>query len=166
MYLATDMDPKWIEEAKKHVGLAEVPGEKSSPVILGWLKRLKAWWSDDATPWCGTFSGACMDTAGIPLPKYWMRAKDWLNWGHVIYEPCYGCIAVFERPGGGHVGFVVGQTKDGYLMVLGGNQGDKVSIAPFDRSRVIGYRYPTADYPSDPLPILSRNGAKPSTDEA
>ena len=53
-----------------------------------------------------------------------------------LQAPTVGCVVVFEREGGGHVGLVVGADTKGRLLVLGGNQGDAVSIAPFDRSRV------------------------------
>jgi hypothetical protein len=49
---------------------------------------------------------------------------------------------VFNRDGGGHVGFVVGQQQNGDLMVLGGNQSDAINIRAFSRSRVTGYRWP------------------------
>jgi len=54
-----------------------------------------------------------------------------------------GCIVVFQREGGGHVGFVVGQDKYGRLLVLGGNQGNAVTIAAFSLDRVVGYRWPS-----------------------
>jgi hypothetical protein len=63
---------------------------------------------------------------------------------------------VFSRDGGGgHIGIVMGQDAKGRLMVLGGNQGNKVSIAPFDRARVLGFRWPTGvAVPTDTLPEL------------
>ncbi|MGH7471914.1 MAG: hypothetical protein ACRENP_28515 [Longimicrobiales bacterium] len=42
----------------------------------------------------------------------------------------------------GHVRFFV-ETKGNNIELLGGNQGDKVSIAPFKQSTVLGYRWPT-----------------------
>ena len=36
-------EPLWIIEAKKHIGLAEIPGPKHNATILNWLKDLKAW---------------------------------------------------------------------------------------------------------------------------
>ena len=96
-----------------------------------------------------------------------MRAKDWLNWGQKIIQPCVGCIVVFERDGGGHVGFVVGQDANNNLMVLGGNQGDAVKVSPFNLTRVIDYRWPI-EYPiptSFHLPTLTSDG-KLSKNEA
>lgn len=135
-------DPSWLIEARKYIGVAEIKGPKTSDFIGRWLKHLGAWWSDDETPWCGTFVAQCIEAAGLPIPKYWMRAKAWADWGTKLSNPELGCIVVFERKGGGHVGFVVGRTPNGNLLVLGGNQGDKVCIAPFDRTRLIGYYWP------------------------
>lgn len=136
------MNYPWIEEAKKHIGLKEIPGTKNSPVITGWLKVMGAWWNDDETPWCGVFTGYCMKVAKISYPKLYMRASEWANWGMRLDTPVDGCVVVFNRKGGGHVGFVMGQTKDGFLTVLGGNQGNAVTIAKFDRTRVVGYYWP------------------------
>lgn len=142
-------EPKWMTEARKHIDLAEIPGPKHHSEILRWLKKLQAWWSEDETPWCGTFVAHCMQEADLPIPTFWMRAKAWAEWGTRLSSPVPGCVVVFERKGGGHVGFVVGRTSSNLLMVLGGNQGNRVSIAPFESSRVIGYFWPA----SVPLPL-------------
>lgn len=162
----------WINEAKKHIGLKEIPGKAHNPTIIRWLNQLKAWWSEDETPWCGTFVAHCLKTTDHDLPKHWYRAKDWLKTGELLLKPAYGCIAVFERQGGGHVGFVVGKDKNGNLMILGGNQANSVTIMPFAPSRVIGYRWPSKNgMPSQPqamnnqLPLLASNG-KLSQNEA
>lgn len=156
----------WIAEAISCIGLSEVKGAKHSSKIVGWLKSLKAWWSDDETPWCGTFAAHCMTVAGVKPPKHWYRAKDWLNWGLVMKEPVCGCVVVFNRVGGGHVGFVVGKDKSGNIMVLGGNQGDAVNVKAFQPLRVAGYRWPTEIPVPRPgaLPVLAQ--AEVSTNEA
>lgn len=143
------MEPPWLVIARQSLGLAEIPGKDTAPAISRWLIELKAWWRDDETPWCGTFVAHCFREAGIELPQHWYRARAWLDWGSPLYstEPsldhaAIGCVAVFERKGGGHVGFVVGLDRRGNLMVLGGNQGNRVSIAAFPPERVLGYRWP------------------------
>lgn len=155
----------WVREAQKHIGLKEIVGKADNLTIKSWLSNLRAWWSDDETPWCGVFAAHCMKIAGHPIPKHWYRAKDWLNWGHSIHTPVYGCIAVFTRTGGGHVGFVVGKDSLGRIMVLGGNQGNAVSIAPFDPNRVAGYRLPVGYESNEPLPLMVTE-LKSSTNEA
>lgn len=135
-------EPVWLVLARQDIGLREVKGAQTAPKIARWLQQLGAWWRDDETPWCGTAVAAWMKACDIDPPKAWYRAKAWAEWGSKIANPVPGCVVVFEREGGGHVGLVVGQATDGRLMVLGGNQGDTVSIVPFERSRVIAYRWP------------------------
>jgi cell wall-associated NlpC family hydrolase len=50
-----------------------------------------------------------------------------------------GDVLVFSRDGGGHVGIYVGEDAKTY-RVLGGNQGDKVSIVPILKTRCVGIR--------------------------
>ena len=162
-------DQPWIVEARKHIGLSEISGPRHNSTILGWLDHLRAWWKDDETPWCGVFVAHCLKKAGygLSLPKFWMRARDWMRWGYSIPRPIEGCVVVFERQGGGHVGFVLGVDKYGNLMVLGGNQANRVSISPFSHERVLGYRWCIYQpIPTDKkLPVLMSNGAL-STNEA
>lgn len=165
---AVTNEPAWITEGRRHIGTQEVPGPATSPVIASWLHKLRAWWDSDEVPWCGVFVAACMDSAGLPLPKNWMRAKAWAEWGSRLASPVPGCVVIFERQGGGHVGFVLGVTPEGNLMVLGGNQGNRVSIAPFKRDRVLAYVWPLGIPVSSAcaLPLLSAAGLPLSTNEA
>lgn len=160
-------NPPWLDAARYYLGLAEIAGPGTHPTIRKWLTRLKAWWSDDETPWCGTFVSAAFLDVGITPVKHWYRAKAWLEWGTPLNDPVPGCVVVFERKGGGHVGFVVGEDLTGRLLVLGGNQGNRVSIAPFDRSRVLGYRWPPGHIYA-PFQRLERfaNSEKASRNEA
>ena len=143
---------KWIAEARKHIGLAEIPGKQHNKTIVNWLTTLKAWWMDDETPWCGVFVAYCLRTASRGLPKHWYRAREYENYGTKLKKPAYGCIAVLTRTGGGHVGFVVGEDKAGNILLLGGNQGNKVSIAAFPKSRITAYVWPSfvSGTPSSP----------------
>ena len=164
-------DLPWIVEARRYVGMTEIPGKQHNPTIQNWLRTLKAWWSDDETPWCGTFVAYCCRVAGRTVPKDWFRALAWAEAGERLTAPAYGCIAVFNRAGGGHVGFVVGRDRDGNLMILGGNQGNKVSIARFAKDRVVAYVWPSNGAQNQPaqdryrLPVLAGNGEF-STNEA
>jgi len=165
-------DPKWLAKARTYVGMSEVPGPKHSPVITRWLAKLKAPFKDDETAWCGSFVGGVLEEVGLGHVKDPWGARNWLKFGKPIAGPAVGCIVVFWRgkPSGwsGHVGFVVGKDKKGNLMVLGGNQGNKVSIAPFATNRVLGYRWPSiAPKPERyNLPILDSSGQPLSTNEA
>lgn len=164
-----DLPFPWIMEAKKHLGLKEIPGPKHNTTIQGWLSKLNAWWKDDETPWCGVFVAHCFRTASMQLPKDWMRAKEWANnWGTRLNTPAAGCVVVFERTGGGHVGFVIGQTANNEIVVLGGNQGNMVSLSKFPKERVFGYFWPrdfNLQNPPITLPVMTLSGSV-STNEA
>lgn len=159
-------DPAWVTEARAHIGLREIAGAPTAPVIAGWLQQLGAWWRDDETPWCGTFVAHCMRAAGHQPPKAWYRAKAWADWGQPV-APCRGAVVVFERQGGGHVGILVGKSPEGLLLVLGGNQGNAVNVMPFQLARAIAYRWPTdaTAIARNPLPVMFAGGPV-STNEA
>lgn len=156
----------WVEEALRHIGTREIPGAQHDPKILQWWKAIKRGGiKSDEVPWCAAFVGGCLEAVGIVSSRY-ESAKSYLSWGRDLVRPVYGCVVVFERAGGGHVGFVVGEDSTGRLMVLGGNQRDSVCIAPFDRQRVAGYRWPPAvTLPEEILPRLASAQAS-SQDEA
>lgn len=142
-------DQNWIIEAKKCVGIQEV---KDQLTIKGWAKTMGPKWysdqvdptkSDGFGPWCGLFVAHCMYVAKIALPDNYFRASSWLSWGQKLDKPVAGCVVTFTRNGGGHVGFVLGVTANGKLVVIGGNQGNKVCIEIFDPAKATGYRYPS-----------------------
>lgn len=155
----------WIAEARKHIGTKEIPGEKHEPKILQWWKAIKrSGIKSDEVPWCAAFVGGCLEAVGVVSSRF-ESAKSYMQWGMPLANPTYGCIVVFSRDGGGHVGFVVGRDAKDRLMVLGGNQGNMVSIAPFDRSRVTGYRWPeSVVLQMQPLPLIV-SGAASSRNE-
>lgn len=160
----TSNDIPWLAEARQHIGLREIPGAPTAPTIQRWLSTLGAWWTDDETPWCGVAVAAWMQSADIKPPPNWFRARAWLDFGMPLIDPVVGCVVVFGREGGGHVGLVTGVDQRGRLLVLGGNQGNAVSEAPFERERVLGYRWPPNQFDllarlPDVLPIRVATGA-------
>lgn len=164
-------DPRWLAYARTLIGVREIPGAKHSPVIMGWIAKLGAkvlgiTVKDDETAWCGTFCAHVMQQAGIHPPPIAVRAKAWAKWGRQLISPRPGCVLVFDRKGGGHVGLYVGESATDYY-VLGGNQGNAVSIAPLAKERLTegGMRWPHGE----PLPkpqIVRMSGGARSTNEA
>lgn len=136
-------EPKWLAVARKEIGTREIPGPTHNARILGWLNRLRAWWKDDETPWCGVFVAHCVQEAGLPIPTLYMRAKDWAKYGSNLRPDrlAPGAILVFDRAGGGHVGFYAGESSSHYY-VLGGNQGNAVNISKIAKSRLTASRWP------------------------
>ena len=141
------IDAPWYAMAKTYMGLREIVGPKHNKTILRWLKNLAAAWADDETPWCGTFVGACiMETMpDEPIPNNPFGARNWGKFGVPLKKPAMGAVLVFwrgKRSGwSGHVGFYAGEDATAY-HVLGGNQGNKVSIARVAKKRLLNIRWP------------------------
>ena len=135
----------WMTAARAKLGTREVAGPGNSAAIMGWAKRLGGGvlgmvYGADSIPWCGLFVAECMAEAGLKSPPIAVRAKAWATWGDAC-QPSRGAVLVFQRDGGGHVGFYVGENNTAY-RVLGGNQGDAVSEAWIAKDRCIAVRWP------------------------
>lgn len=141
----------WIKLARAYLGLKEVKGTQHNPTIIHMLdkmgsyqKEARAWWRSDEVAWCGLFVGFILGESERYVVKEWYRAKEWLSPQlTTLHKPAYGCLAILDRVGGGHVGFVVGRDAKGNIMILGGNQSDMVRIDAFAPSRITGYRWPS-----------------------
>lgn len=133
-------DLPWVAAARRHLGEREIKGMAHNPVIVGFWKAARlAGIKNDEVPWCAGFVGAMLESCNIRSARS-DSSRAYLKWGERIEAPEYGCVVVFRRPGGGHVGFCVGVDQIGRLLILGGNQHDRVGIDPFDRARALGFR--------------------------
>lgn len=157
-------EPAWLTEARKLIGVREIPGVNHHPLIVQmWRSIKRSGIKDDETPWCAAFVGHCLERVGIVSSRF-ESARSYMQWGQALHRPALGCVVVLARNGGGHVGFLTGVSMDGDLLILGGNQGNEVNIRKFPRARLLGYRWPTAvPVPSAPLVI---GDAARSTGEA
>lgn len=163
--------PPWLPPAWADLGQTEVSGGKSNPRIVAYYRDAgHTGISDDGVAWCAAFVGACLERSGVQSTRSLM-ARSYLSWGQKLDAPRCGAIAVLSRgaPPYGHVAFVVGWSES-EVYLLGGNQGDMVSVAAFDRSRVIGLRWIDRDDPQKRKPAaqseLTRNGASDRFDAA
>ena len=142
----------WFDIAKKYLGMKEINGSKHAPLIVKMWARIKlAGIKDDETPWCAAFVGSCLEEAGVQSTRS-AAALSYEKFGKSLGYPVPGAIAYKKRYNsagktiGGHVAFVAGQNEKGQIMLLGGNQNDQVCIAPFNKSVIMGYRWPNG-YP-------------------
>ncbi len=164
-------EPGWLVDARARLGTREAAGSANSPTILGWAKRLGTRvlgmiYNADSVPWCGVFVADCLQQDGIAPAAIAVRATSWSTWGLALRPErlAPGAILVFARPGGGHVGFYIGEDATAY-HVLGGNQGDAVTIARVAKARCIARRWP----PGRPVigkPVRLAARTPISTDEA
>lgn len=140
------MAEKWMELAWSQVGVHETAGKAATPEIVTFFREAgHPEVVSDETAWCAAFVGAMLERAGIHGTRS-LLARSYLTFGTEIDEPREGAIAVFSRgadPASGHVGFVVGATKD-TIALLSGNQKDSVCVMHMPRSQLLpgGLRWP------------------------
>ncbi|MGV3705444.1 MAG: TIGR02594 family protein [Arcticibacter sp.] len=143
-WLLKENAPKMLVEALKHYGELEHAGKGSNANILGWAKEVgvSGWYTDDDIPWCGLFVGVVAKRCGYAFSSAKvLAAREWANWGIQADTPKLWDVLVFVRPGGGHVGFYVGENDKAFL-VYGGNQSNAVGFAWIDKSRLLAARRP------------------------
>jgi len=145
-WLADEPGPRILKVALATYGTAEQPGPGNNPSIMAWAKATgqdRVYRNDD-TAWCGLTMAYWALEAGFPFegPNP-LGARNWLSWGNSVDRPALADALVFWRGSKtgwlGHVGMYVGEDMNAF-HVLGGNQGDRVSIKRIDRTRLLGAR--------------------------
>ena len=134
--------PKHFQIAESLLGLKEIPGPVNEPKIVAMYKKVDGTQHPDEVSWCAAFVGSCLIDAGIKSSGS-LAARSYTKWGEPVVKPQIGDVVVFTRGNAnswqGHVGFYAGE-KDGYIMVLGGNQGNQVSIRAYPKTRLLATR--------------------------
>lgn len=136
----------WMVLAVKELlnQVTEVPGPKNNPRVVWYHSFCTLRAKEDSVPWCAAFVNAMLIVAGfIGTGQAW--ARSFLSCGKKLRVPKLGCIVVLTRgmsKTNGHVGFYITTLKNGKILILGGNQDDKVCLKVYDADRVLGYRWP------------------------
>jgi len=164
--------PRTISEGLALIGTAEVVGRGSNRTIIGWRDELNQagvridGFSDDDIPWCGLFAAVVAHRAGKAVVAAPLWARNWVNFGAAGHTAALGDVLVFVRNGGGHVGFYVAEDASAY-HVLGGNQGNRVSITRIAKDRCIAARRPVYTQPPASVKAFRvANGGALSRNEA
>lgn len=163
-------EPIWLSVARAFVGIAETPGPASNPAILRWAADIHApaYGSDD-TPWCAVWMNRLLLACQLPMAGTGydlLRAKSFATWGQKLAAPALGCVLVFKRPEGYHVGLYVGERADAY-RVLGGNQSNAVTYTWIDKTRLVACRWPAGVPLPAPAPVtVATDGQPVSRNEA
>jgi len=146
--------PVWLRVASTYEGLDEWGGSKHNPAILEMWRMIRAPFTDDETPWCAAFVGSVLEECNIASTRS-AAARSYENYGVPLSGPCVGAIGVLSRGeptnGKGHVIFIVGRDENGNIVGIGGNQGNKVSVAPFNVERFLAYRFPKSSSMPDQI---------------
>lgn len=142
-FLLKEPGPKILKEALHLYGTIEYKGDKNNTVILNWAKEVGGWIGDfynmDSIPWCGLYVAICAKRAGFPFNQKALSAREWIKWGKLSLYPQLADVLIFQRSGGGHVGFYVAEDEN-YFHVLGGNQSDSVNITRISKNRLVSAR--------------------------
>jgi len=141
-----------FEIAQRLIGLKETFGKKHTPLIVAMAQLDAKWVEDDETPWCSAFVNFICFLIGVPRSRS-LAARSWLLVGTSV--PLSDAQRGFDvvvlsrgkapQPGAsviaapGHVGFYAGQTAS-TVELLGGNQGDGVTLASFPKDRILSIR--------------------------
>lgn len=156
---------RWLELAWADLGVAETPGAQHNARVVDYYADVgHPYVTDDETAWCAAFLGSCLERAGIRSTRA-LAARSYLAWGEPLGAFRHGAVAVLSRtadPALGHVGFLVGQTADAVIL-LGGNQGNRVCVEAFPHSRLLGLRWPATQLviPEAAATAAGRGGGLP-----
>lgn len=140
--------------AMRFVGMKETPGVASNPQIVAMLRLDAAWPGDEEVAWCSAFANWIAWMLRLPR-SHSLAARSWLTVGtpiKTLADAQMGFdVVILKRGKGtqpgpqvinapGHVAFFAGYAGGATVMLLGGNQSDGVTVAPFSVDDVLGVR--------------------------
>jgi uncharacterized protein (TIGR02594 family) len=127
--------PPWLPTAHAELGVFEPPRVDEYLATVGLTGAGHAW--------CSGFMQWTLARCGIRGTGR-ATARSWMSWGRESPERI-GAIAVLWRddPASwkGHVGFLVASTAE-ELVLLGGNQDERVCTKAYPRDRLLALRWP------------------------
>lgn len=137
--------PVDVARAELALDVREFPGREShNPRITMYHATTTGGAAPDETAWCSSFANYCVEQAGLNGTRSkWARSwHDNGGWGQTVTtSPQDGDIVVWRRHNqtedGGHVGFFIDDDQAS-IRVLGGNQGNRVSIMRYPRKGKMG----------------------------
>lgn len=140
--------------AVRFIGVKEIFGSQSHPLVQWWLSLCSySLHSSDEIPWCSAFVNGIAWELRLPRSKS-AAARSWLTVGTPIVladaKPAFDIVVIKRgkapQPGPevtsgapGHVAFYAG-IEANRVLLLGGNQGDTVSIQQFAIADILGVR--------------------------
>ena len=143
-----------FDQAQRFIGVKETPGAVDNPLIVAMLRLDQTWPGHDEVPWCSAFVNWIAWLWRLPRSKS-LAARSWLAVGTPVdlADSVVGFdVVIFKRGSGeqpgpevldapGHVAFFAGfNASRDRVLVVGGNQGDAVTLSSFPIADVIGVR--------------------------
>ena len=133
--------------AWQEFGVHEIPGPISHERIIMYHASVGLS-GGDTVPWCSSFRNWCEEAvngagSGTNRPD----ARSWEKWGNKIepFDAIPGDTCVFYRgtpvDWPGHVGFFIAWSQDlKWILVLGGNQNDRVCLKWYSATKLSAIR--------------------------
>lgn len=151
--------PNYMDIARGYLGTKESEGPQNNPLIMEMYASIGADWVEhDSVAWCAAFVGHCLERAGIRSTRK-LTARSYLTFGEPVdpKDAREGDIVVFKRGNSswqGHVAFYIADASS-KIAVLGGNQGDAVTIAKYPKYSLLGIRRVSSSKRTSPAPSIS-----------
>ena len=138
----------WLTLALSEVGTKEAPGPADNPLVVAYFRDAgRPEVHDDEVAWCAAAVGSWLKRTGhqLPPPAKALMARTYMTYG-VACPPKRGAIGVWPRGTGwqGHVGLVVSVDGRGSVRVVGGNQGNAVSVVTMPIATALAFRWPVS----------------------
>lgn len=150
----------WVQVADGQLNVRERTGNNDGPEVERYLRTVGL---GSGYAWCAAFINWTLRQVNLRGTGSG-GSLTYLRYGQRLARPAYGSIAVIDHGNGfGHVGFVAGETADGRIVLLGGNQNDMVNYSAFARSGIARYVYPAGLVPVYQLPVLNVTTANART---
>jgi uncharacterized protein (TIGR02594 family) len=144
--------PAWAQVACEDLlsnKWAEIAGADDNPLIVScwdYVDEAPAV-HDDETSWCSAYMNRVVRLAGYQGTRKG-NARSWLTWGAALPTYRVGGIAILWRESPqswkGHVSILIGWTAAS-LLLLGGNQSDRITVGAFPRSQLLSLRWARAE---------------------
>lgn len=141
-----DPHTPWMPIARAELGVMETPGPANTARIADYHATTRGPKGNDKISWCSSFLNFCITKAGL-VGTNRRLARSWLTWGQPMSQDEFrpGCVVVFKRAGvddgvHGHVAFGL-RIEGTKVVVLGGNQSNRVCEKAYPLARVLGYRW-------------------------
>lgn len=140
-------DPPMLKAAFADLGLHETPGPAATARIVDmYAKAGHPEVKSDEVSWCAAAMGAWAVETGTAGTRS-LAARSYLNWGQPVRADRVmprGVVVVFKRGNStwqGHVALLL-EDQGRYLLVIGANQSNAVTIMHMPRSALLGARKP------------------------
>lgn len=135
-------EPVWLKIAQKYDGHRRWPGSLDPPLGLRWWNAIRSsFLRKDRSPPSARFVDGALEAAEIDSPRAGLP-QAYMHWGRRIAAPAPGCIVIFDRGRGTHVGIVVNCDETEQMDVIGVFRRDRVAISTVSHVRVLGLRWP------------------------